>query len=100
MELIDYDMNQQSRILGHVIRAEDNDLTREPALGSDLRQREHAYKRVGRPRTKWVDQAAGNAWARLSINKHNVDYLGTKGQQTKIIEAANQRRKPFDSTKY
>ena len=56
VKLSDYVMRQQNQILGHLIRAPNNDLMRRPAMGRHLAQNEQLYKRTGGPRMKWVGE--------------------------------------------
>ena len=65
VKLSDYVMRQQNQILGHLIRAPNNDLMRRPAMGRHLAQNEQLYKRSGGPRMKWVGENCKYAYKRF-----------------------------------
>ena len=52
----DYIMKQQGRLLGHVIRAEDDDPMKMPTIDAKLNTPGVWRKRVGRPRLGWVHE--------------------------------------------
>ena len=58
-------MKQQNQILGHLIRAPDNDLMRRPTMGKQLEQNEQLYKRTGGPRMKWVGENCKYAYRKF-----------------------------------
>ena len=47
-------MNQQNKLLGHIIRADPLDPMRRPTITNDLQVPGNFKKRVGRPRFNWV----------------------------------------------
>ena len=72
-KLSDYVMRQQGKLLGNLIRADRFDLMRQPSLGDDLQQQEQVYKRVGRPRLKWIDANCDYMFMKLTGNEFDPE---------------------------
>lgn len=57
MKISDYVMNQQSKLLGHLIRGDGDDPMKHATINEYFGQPESPnQKRVGRPRLKWVEE--------------------------------------------
>ena len=58
-------------VLGYIIRSDANDPLRHVTLENEnLKPLTPALKRVGRPRSKWIETTTKEAWKRIS----NVDF--------------------------
>jgi len=68
IKLNDYVMNQQSKALGHIIRADANDMMKRVTLDMDtLTQKEIPWqRRAGRPRMKWVEENCNYIYNKLN----------------------------------
>ena len=89
VKLSDYVMRQQGKILGHIIRAPQMDLMRQPVLGSDMNIRSQGYKRVGAPRMKWFAENCKYTCQRL--HGGNSMQYGSPQHMDKIFELATNR---------
>ena len=56
VKLSDYVMNQQNKLLGHVIRADPLDPMKQRTINNDLQIPGIYKRRVGRPRLSWVSE--------------------------------------------
>ena len=56
VKLSDYVMNQQNKLLGHVIRADPLDPMKQPTINNTLQIPGIYKRRVGRPRLGWVSE--------------------------------------------
>ena len=74
--------------MGHLIRCEDNDPMKRPALTQNLERNQQAYKRVGRPRDHWIDTTLRN----ISLLKMGRQYNGSDEHKQDIIDLAVNRR--------
>ena len=55
-KLSDTVMLRQGKLLGHLIKAPDNDCMKKTTINEDLTPKEGWRKRVGKPRLKWVTE--------------------------------------------
>ena len=68
-----YYLKKRRTLLGHLIRAPPNNLSRLAVLSredADL-SASHSKKRVGRPRKTWLQETLNDAWATLSGEQYN-----------------------------
>ena len=55
-------MERQNALLAHLLRREDSDIMKSVSVTDNMQQVAKAWKRVGRPRQKWVDSNAEYDW--------------------------------------
>ena len=93
-ELID---KRKIKLLGHIIRADRNDPLQEITFSDpiNLTPLIPAYKRVGKPRIKWVDHVMGKAWNVCRGDDNTTPLTGTPEQIEKIKFHARRKIKLF-----
>lgn len=88
--------NKKLALLGHVVRADESDPMRQATLKKgEIIHLAPEKRRVGRPRAKWVEETARDAWEKLG---YKTDYLATTRQQQKIKAAILERTAPFEGS--
>ena len=87
------------KLLGHVIRASPKDPMREVTFETaSINIKRPAYRRVGRPRIKWIDAALEEAWSYACAPTDSYDNNNLAHNQ-KIMSLALSRQKPFQKSK-
>ena len=86
-------------LLGHVIRAENNDPMKKIAVDAEIKRVERVKRRVGRPRFYWLQvtkEAADRAMRkRRNLPKAQFD-IYDKAKRLEIAMAAEQKEFPFN----
>ena len=49
-------MRQQNKLFGHIVRAENLDLLKQPTIDRNFKQPHQLVRRVGQPRMGWVKE--------------------------------------------
>ena len=81
-------LKKQRNMLSHVIRTPDQDPIRQATIGEDLKRPSTNYKRVGRPRQKWLDDTIERTFSEM----HGFDYDHTNiDHQILLISSALNR---------
>ena len=83
--LSDLVMDRQNSLLGHMIRHRD-DIMSEVTLTRDVSQYQVGYRRVGRPRQRWVDSNINYYWNKtygcdFQRNEENIATLKYDAEQ-------------------
>ena len=82
--------------MGHIIRAEDSDITRNVTFAKNEPTLLPFYigkYRHGGPRKRWTEETMAATWSQ--IRKTSVQYTGNRMQRQKIKTAALNRDAPF-----
>jgi hypothetical protein len=68
VKLSNYVMNQQSKALGHIIRADESDLMKKVTINMEtLTQKQIPFqRRSGRPRMKWVEENCNYIYRKIN----------------------------------
>ena len=78
--------------LGQIITSDANDPLRQVTFENDnLKPLTPALKRVGRPRSKWIETTTKEAWKIMS----DVDFTNSEAQRTQIEMQAISKTIPF-----
>ena len=89
VKLSDYVMNQQNKLLGHVIRADPLDPMKQPTINNTLQIPGIYKRRVGRPRLGWVSENCKWIYKKQfheNYDEHNPDHV------QKLIKEAKDRK--------
>jgi hypothetical protein len=90
VKLSGYVMNQQNKALGHIIRADEDDLMKKVTINMEtMTQKEVPWqRRSGRPRMKWIEENCSFVHGRINeldvydslnmVHKHNIEGGGHK----------------------
>ena len=58
-------INRQTKLMAHLLRAEEDDITKACTMNQDGFRISAGFKRTGRPRIKWYDQVMNACFNRL-----------------------------------
>ena len=84
--------NKRLTLLSHIIRSDANDPLRQVTFEKhNLKPLTPAFKRVGRPRSKWIETTTKEAWQIMS----DVGFIKSEAQHTQIKMQAISRTIPF-----
>ena len=85
----DYVMNQQNKLLGHVIRAHPADPMRQPTITNQLVTPGVYTIRVGRPRMKWVQENCKCAYNKQFNEEFDIN---DETHVARLIKEAEERK--------
>ena len=90
--------DKKAKLLGHIIRADNEDPMRQVTFVRDSININYTNKRrVGRPRGKWVESTLKQAWSyENSLEEYDND---NSEHNRRIINRAKRREEPFNKSK-
>ena len=86
----DFHSERKAQLLGHMLRAEDEDPFRQVTFQTNTAYRvQYGKKRIGKPKQNWIHQAK----KRACVDKlHLFSYGETRNQDDRLLAQARQRR--------
>ena len=81
-------MRQQNKLFGHIVRAENLDLLKQPTIDRDFKQPHQLVRRVGQPRMGWVKENC-----KYALKTHDNVMFDDRNEQhvTKIKQLAENK---------